>query len=37
VYSTKGNYRVSVTLTVRDGAGLSASVTQSVTIRNKGR
>jgi subtilisin family serine protease len=37
VYSTKGNYRVSVTLTVTDGAGLSASVTQSVTIRNKGR
>ena len=35
-YSAKGNYSVDVTLTVTDGGGLSASVTQRVTIRNKG-
>jgi len=37
VYSAKGNYSVNVTLTVMDGGGLSSSVSQSVTIRNKGR
>jgi len=36
-YSTKGTYTVTVTLTVTDTGGLSASVQQSLTIRNKGR
>jgi subtilisin family serine protease len=37
VYTTKGNYTVNVSLTVRDGAGLTSSVMQSLTIRNKGK
>ena len=37
VYSAKGNYSVTVRLTVTDDMGLSASVQKSITIKNRGR
>jgi len=36
-YSSKGNFSVTVTLTVADGAGLTGSAQKSVSIKNKGR
>jgi PKD repeat protein len=36
-YAAKGTYTVTVTLTVTDAAGLSASAQKGITIRNKGR
>jgi hypothetical protein len=37
VYGLKGNYNMTVTLTVTDGGGLASSVQKTVTIRNKGK
>jgi subtilisin family serine protease len=37
VYSAKGTYSMTVTLTVQDAEGLAGSVQKSITIRNKGR
>ena len=37
VYTTKGNYSVTVTLTVTDAAGLTGSTQKSVNIRNNGK
>ena len=37
VYTTKGNYSVTVTLTVRDGAGLTSTVQKTLNIKNNGR
>jgi subtilisin family serine protease len=36
-YSSKGNFSVTVTLTVADGGGLTGSVQKSVAIKNKGK
>jgi PKD repeat protein len=36
-YSSKGNFGVTVTLTVADAAGLTGSTQQTVTIKNKGK
>lgn len=36
-YSQKGNYTVSVTLTVSDAAGLKSSVSKTLNIKNNGR
>jgi subtilisin family serine protease len=36
-YSQKGNYNVTVTLTVTDGGGLSGTTQKSVSIKNNGR
>ena len=35
VYSAKGNYKMTVTLTVTDTGGLTSSVQKTVTIRNR--
>ena len=35
VYSTKGNYSVTVTLVVTDGGGLTSTTQKSIAIRNK--
>jgi subtilisin family serine protease len=37
VYATKGSYSVTVTLTVKDAAGLTGTAQKSVSIRNKGK
>ncbi len=37
VYTTKGNYDVTVRLTVSDAAGLTSSMSKTVSIRNKGK
>ena len=37
VYTTKGNYSVTVTLTVTDAAGLTGSTQKSINIRNNGK
>jgi subtilisin family serine protease len=37
VYTTKGNYSVTVTLTVTDAAGLTGSTQKSINIKNNGR
>jgi aqualysin 1 len=37
VYGTKGSYSVTVTLTVKDAAGLTGSTQKSINIRNNGK
>ena len=37
VYTTKGNYSVTVTLTVTDGSGLTATAHKTLGIKNNGR
>jgi subtilisin family serine protease len=36
-YSAKGNYSMTVTLTVTDDSGLTSSIQKSIAIKNKGR
>jgi PKD repeat protein len=37
VYTNKGNYTVTVTLTVSDAAGLKSTSQRSVSIKNNGK
>jgi PKD repeat protein len=37
VYTTKGNYSVTVTLTVKDAGGLTGTVQKILNIKNNGK
>ena len=37
VYGTKGSYSLTVTLTVKDAAGLTGTTQKTISIRNNGK